>query len=147
MLSVFSQKTGRSKSKRKKYVYNIAANYDYKGFYKREINLRQTTLFPPFSTILRVMFNGDNEEEVKNSAKACYEEILEMKKSEPNNFIYLNAMKSPVSKIKQKFRYQILVRLKGENIDNLIQKVYNACDRAKTPRVSCFVEINPQSLS
>lgn len=131
----------------KKYVYNLAANYDYKGFYKREINLRQTTLFPPFSTILRVMFNGDNEEEVKNSAKACYEEILEMKKSEPNNFIYLNAMKSPVSKIKQKFRYQILVRLKGENIDNLIQKVYNACDRAKTPRVLCFVEINPQSLS
>ena len=93
------------------------------------------------------MFNGDNEEEVKNSAKACYEEVLEMKKSEPNNFIYLNAMKSPVSKIKQKFRYQILVRLKGENIDNLIQKVYNACDRAKTPRVLCFVEINPQSLS
>lgn len=131
----------------KKYVYNLAANYDYKGFYKREINLRKTTLFPPFSTILRVMFNGDKEEDVKASAKTCYEEVLEMKKQSPENFIYLNAMKSPISKIKQKFRYQILVRLKDENLDNLIQKVYNACDRAKTPKVSCFVEINPQSLS
>ena len=132
----------------KKYVYNLVANYNYKKFYEREINLRKATKFPPFSTILRVMFSGENEELVKQATKTCYSEIVNLKEENGNSFIYLDATKSPISKIKQKFRYQILIRLKNnENVENLIQKVYNACDNARNSKVLCFVEINPQSIS
>lgn len=131
----------------KKYVYNFAANYDYKGFYKREINLRKATKFPPFSTILRVMFSGENEEIVKQQTKVCFDEILLIKKQNPNSFIYLDATKSPISRIKQKFRYQIVMRLNNENVENIIQLVYNACDKARKKSVLCFVEINPSSIS
>lgn len=131
----------------RKYVYNLVANYDYKKFFEREINLRKTTKFPPFSTILRIMFSGENEDYVKEATKTCYEEIAQIKEQNKESFIYFNAMKSPVSKIKQKFRYQILVRLTNENVENLIQMVYNACDKAKNPKISCFVEINPQNLN
>ncbi len=131
----------------KKYVYSFAANYDYKGFYKREINLRKATKFPPFSTILRVMFSGENEALVKAQTKQCYDQILEIRKDYLQDFIYLDAMKSPISRIKQKFRYQILMRIKQENVENITQMVYNACDNARRREVLCFVEINPQSIS
>ena len=92
------------------------------------------------------MFSGDNEELVKENIKSCYNKIVAIKDQYKSDFIYLDAMKSPVSKIKQKFRYQILMRVLNENIENITELVYNACDE-KSPRVSCFVETNPQSLS
>ncbi len=155
LITQVAGRAGRSESEGKvilqtysprKYVYNFASNYNYKGFYEKEINLRKTTKFPPFSTIFRIMFSGDNEELVKENIKSCYNKIVAIKDQYKSDFIYLDAMKSPVSKIKQKFRYQILMRVLNENIENITELVYNACDE-KSPRVSCFVEINPQSLS
>ena len=131
----------------KKYVYSFAANYDYKGFYKREINLRKATKFPPFSTILRIMFSGENEEIVKQQTKECYEKIVKIKDKFPSDFIYLTANRPSISKIKQKFRFQILTKVRQENVDKIIELVYNACDSSRKRNVSCFVEINPQSLN
>ena len=92
------------------------------------------------------MFSGDDEELVKENIKMCYNEIVNIKNQFTSDFIYLDAMKSPVSKIKQKYRYQILMRVSNENIEKITELVYNACDE-KSAKVSCFVEINPQSLS
>jgi primosomal protein N' (replication factor Y) len=84
LLTQVSGRAGRSKEEGKvilqtyspkKYVYNLAANYNYKGFYEKEINLRKTTKFPPFSTIIRLLFSGEEAEEVQKVTKACYDEI------------------------------------------------------------------------
>lgn len=156
LLTQVSGRAGRSKDEGKvilqtyspkKYVYNFAANYNYKAFYEKEINLRKVTKFPPFSTIIRIMFSGNNEEEVKIATKTCYDKIVQIKEEFKDNFIYLNAMKSPVSRIKAKYRFQILARLNNESIEKITRLLYNACDESNSAKVSCFVEINPQSLS
>ena len=56
-------------------------------------------------------------------------------------------MKSPIGKIKNKTRYQILARIKKEEDDDIIQKMYSICDKYQNPKVSVFVEIDPQNLS
>ena len=43
-------------------VLQYAINYDYEGFFERECSIRKATFFPPFSTIVRVMIEGENEE-------------------------------------------------------------------------------------
>ena len=56
-------------------------------------------------------------------------------------------MKSPVSKIKGKYRYQILLRFSKEKEDEIIGEVYSVIDGNKLKFVTTFVELNPLSLS
>lgn len=131
----------------KHYVYRFASNYDYQGFFNKEINLRQVTHFPPFSTIIRLLFSSENDSLVKQAIKDCYLEIVNLESQHKKDFYYLDAMKSPVGRIQRKFRYQILIRIDVKNQDELIKRIYEICDKQKNAKVSVFVEINPQSLS
>lgn len=128
------------------YCYKFIAGYNYKGFYQKEINLRETANFPPFTKIIRLLFTADNEELVKEILKKCYNDIFELAKEYENDFVYYDAMKSPVGRIKNKFRYQILIRLKQKNASEIINKIYDICDKHEHHKVSFFVEINPSSL-
>ena len=56
-------------------------------------------------------------------------------------------MKSPVKRIQNKFRYQILMRLSQKNAENILQDIYKLDKLIKDRNVLTFVEINPQSLS
>ena len=129
------------------YAYKFIANYNYKGFYGKEINLRETAKFPPFTVILRLLFSGDNEELVREVTKACHNKIYDLSQEYKDDFVYFDAMKSPLGRIKNKFRYQILIRLNKNNSREIIDKIYDLCDQNTNGKVSMFVEINPSSLS
>lgn len=129
------------------YAYRYIANYDYKGFYEKELNLRKTTMFPPFTTIIRLLFSADVDEIVRETTKMCYNDIKIIRDEYLDEFVYLDVMKSPIGKIRNKIRYQILARIKHENENQIISKIYNICDKYMNPKVSIFVEINPQNLS
>ena len=64
-----------------------------------------------------------------------------------NQFIYLGVMKSPVGRIQNKYRFQILMRLKNQQGDQIITELYKLIDLNKTKDVNIFVEIDPSSLS
>ncbi len=129
------------------YAYRYIANYDYKSFFEKELNIRKNTMFPPFTTILRLLFSSQNEEIVRETTKLCYTDIKQIQSEYLQDFVYLDAMKSPIGKIKNKIRYQILMRIKHEHEDDIIQKLYEICDKYENAKVSIFVEINPQNLS
>lgn len=129
------------------YAYKFIANYNYKGFYNKEINLRETAKFPPFTTIIRLLFTSENEEIVRTIVKQCHNKIYDLANEYKDDFVYYDAMKSPVTRIKNKFRYQILIRLNKTKDREIIDKIYSACDECYNPKVSFFVEINPSSLS
>ncbi len=128
------------------YAYKFIANYNYKGFFNKEINLRETAQFPPFTTIIRLLFTSQNNELVLDVVKKCHNKIFDLSNLYKDDFVYFDAMKSPVSKIKNKFRYQILIRLKKDNQAEITNKIYAICDECYNPKVSFFVEINPSSL-
>ena len=128
------------------YVYKFAVKNDYRGFYEKESNLREVTKYPPFSKIVRVLVSGENEELCTITLKGIFDEISVLTKENPNCFAYFAAMKSPVKRIQNKYRVQILMRI-TDRFDNLIEKVYNIVDAHTVPKVSVFVEINPNNLS
>ena len=82
----------------------------------------------------------------KEILKKCYNEIFDLSKKYENEFVYFDAMKSPIGRIKNKHRYQILIRLRQEKSQEIIDKIYDACDKHQHSKVSFFVEINPSSL-
>ncbi|MEG1609339.1 MAG: primosomal protein N', partial [Clostridia bacterium] len=129
------------------YVYAYAKNYDYEGFFEKENNLRQTNCFPPYSTILRVMMTSEIEEKVVACAKTIYGEVKTYYEAHKQDFYVMQAMKSPITKIQNKYRYQILMRFKLENQREIMSKVFDIIDKTKAVGVSVFAEINPQNLS
>ncbi len=129
------------------YVYKLASFYDYTAFYKKEINLRQVTMYPPFTKIVRILFTSEDEELAKESARVYYEKVRELQKQYEDEFVYLGAMRSPIGRIQNKYRLQILMRIKPNLQDEITNKLFELSDKSKKANVTIFIEINPQNLS
>jgi len=129
------------------YIYRLVSKYDYAGFYRKEINLREVTSYPPFAKIVRLLFTSHNEDLAKDATKVYYDNVRCLNEEFQKDFIYLGVMKSPMGRIQDKYRYQILMRLKNNNSDKIIKKLYEMVDNTKFKDVSIFVEINPSTLS
>ncbi len=129
------------------YVYRFAANYDYKAFFDREINLRQTTEFPPFATIIRILISSEIEDYAKDIASNINLDITNLKQKYISDFIFCKAMKSPVAKIQKKYRLQLVIRIKQKNSNEIINEIFNIVNKYQKPRASVFAEINPSSMS
>lgn len=128
------------------YVFKFACANDYLGFYDKECNLREVTKYPPFSTIVRILISSEVEELASNSLKTIFEEVQQLQTHFVGSFAYLSAMRSPVKRIQNKFRMQILMRIEN-NFDEIIYKIYDIMDKNNLSKVRCFVEINPNNLS
>ncbi len=127
----------------KHYVYRFAKNYDYNGFYEKEINLRATTKFPPFSTILRILVSSTSDTRAKEVTKILYDRAQELKERYGNDILFLQAMPAPVKRIQTKYRYQILTRYTP--CDKITNDFFSISDIIEKD-VSIFVEINPNNL-
>ena len=129
------------------YIYKMASAYDYTSFFKKEANLREVTSFPPFATIIRILFQGEQEELAKLVTKEYYDNVKELSQKYKDQFIYLGVMKSPVGKIQGKYRFQVLMRIKNDMKQDIIDELFTCVDKVKKNNISIFVEVNPQSLS
>ena len=128
------------------FLFNFVKNYDYKGFFDKELNTRQVTNFPPFTTIVRVLVTNETEEKSLNCTKKIYDCLKDLKAEYFKEFVYMQAMKSPINKIQNKYRYQIVLRIKRQFESEILGKIYQIVDNNKQGN-SVFVEINPQNMS
>lgn len=128
-------------------VYLTSANYDYNKFYEKEINLRETTKFPPFAKIVRILLTSEDDNLAKEITHKLIINLKDFRIKYKEKFFFLEAMKSPVNKIKNKHRYQIVLRFANEVEDEVLKEIYTLLDKMKNNKLSIFVEINPSSLS
>ena len=126
------------------YILRYAVNYDYKGFFNNEIDLRKTTNFPPFSLICRVMVTAAEDGAALEALKGVYFGCEALRERCPEEFIFLNKMHSPIKKIQGKVRYQVLMRLASSK---LLPKIYDLAVQYSTSKALVYVEENPVNLS
>ena len=129
------------------YVYNLVSNYDYKRFYNKEINLRKTTNFPPFSEIVRILISNENEDVARDVTRDVFQEIKKIKMEYRDNIFFVQAMQSPLNRLKNKYRFQIVMRYKKELSTKILEQVYDYLDVIDNKKSSVFVELNPLNLS
>ena len=127
-------------------VLKHAIRYDYKGFYEREISLRKASHFPPFSDIIRVMVESDNDSLAIETLKNIFFDCKEVYDRYHSSFVYFDKMKSPVKRIKNKYRYQVLARV-CDNKEEIKDEFYKIVEKNSKPSVVAYVEINPGSMS
>ena len=127
-------------------VLKYAMAYDYDGFYEREIAIRKATKFPPFALIIRILVEAIDEADAIEGLKTVYMPLKELYSQNQGQFLFFNKMKSPIKRLKNKFRYQILMRINGSN-EQLRNSIYQIVTSADLIRATATVEENPSNLS
>ncbi|MBR2374912.1 MAG: primosomal protein N' [Clostridia bacterium] len=125
-------------------VLGFAIRYDYEGFYENEISLRAATAFPPFSKIVRVLVSGEDDKKCIEALREAYVGLEKLYTDNPEKFLFFNKMRSPIKRIQNKFRYQILMRLSDTSV---LPEIYEICAAARTRDTLVSVEENPSNLS
>ncbi|MCM1289077.1 MAG: primosomal protein N' [Corallococcus sp.] len=129
------------------YCLKLAANQDYLGFYRHEINLREAAGFPPFTEIVRILYQGENEQDCIDELTVQFADFANLKSQYPNVFFYLDKMRCPLKRAEKKYRFQALMKLDKSACDEIIPKIYYICNNRKNMDVSVFAERNPQNLT
>lgn len=126
------------------YILRYATAYDYEGFYEYEINLRAATAFPPFAKIVRVMVTSGEEKSALDGLKEVYMKLSKLYAENSEKFLFFQKMHSPIKRIENVFRYQVLMRLTD---GSLLKEIYEICSEVKNKDALVYVEENPVNLS
>ena len=126
-------------------VLSCAINYDYERFFNREKAIRKSTGFPPYALIVRVMVESEEDAKALETLKSIYVKTSKIYDNHRENFLFFNKMKSPVKRIKNKYRYQILMRLQGD-VNTIKDEIYEAVKEENSDKVLCYVEEDPSNL-
>ena len=124
-----------------------AKKQDFIGYYNQEIILREQLSYPPFCDIASIMITGENADKVKEAAEKIEKVLNEELKGSNNDIIVSKAVPAPISKIKNRNRWRVIVKctineVLKEKIDMLLQR--EALSYEKWCNIS--LDINPFNM-
>ncbi len=127
------------------YVYKYATAYNYDEFYRKEVNIRETTSFPPFVSLIRVLVAHLKREVARKGAGELYFKFRDLKAANPN-IKTLAGMEAPMTKLKDLHRFQLVMRIDKENELETLGQIYEIINKMDKKDLTIFVEQDPQSL-
>jgi len=135
------------------YSIKFSKDHDYKSFYNTEIALRKEFLYPPFLDLISLLIYGEDNNKVASVATEVYNLFVEgakwIDKETINNYI-IGPYPAPLEKIKNNFRWQIIIKSKKENINSLKSLVKRVCInneyKLKIGDVKFSIDIDPNSI-
>ncbi len=125
-------------------VLRFAVAYDYDGFFENELSLRAAMAFPPYSKIVRVLVSSEDDKKALEVLKDVYFGLERVYTLYPEKFLFFTKMRAPIKKMKNQYRYQVLMRLCDVSV---LPEIYEICTVAKTREVLVSVEENPVNLT
>lgn len=132
-------------------IIEFASNQDYKAFYDSEIQIRKLMIYPPFCDIFLATFTGENENDVALCAKAFFEEMVELNKSQYSDvkLVALGPTPARISKINNSYRYRLALKTKNnKRIRQMITNILKSVQKNKLySKVSIGISLNPADIS
>ena len=115
------------------------SEHNYEGFYEQEIRMRDVLWYPPFCEMVCIGFSGEKIRDVSEAATAFSEKLRGMQ----GRFQVLGPIPSAVSRIKKKYRWQII--LKCENADRISAELLDIKEKINEifGDVSVIIDKNP----
>ncbi len=133
------------------YVIETAREHDYEAFYENEIIFRKEMIYPPFCDIINIVAQSSEEQLARSSIRAAYRILREEILSEGKKEEILKASAptpAPLSKIKDKYRYRVLIKCKNSFA---LKKIFNRVferhyEQFKGKKVSLTIDVNPTNM-
>lgn len=156
MLEQVSGRAGRGEKKGRAVIQtytpeneaiSLVKSHDYMQFYGSEIAQRRLMGYPPFAKIICVKFQGASETLVPRAAKYFYKQLGEMTLLK-QKIQFLGPIPSAVSKIKNKYRWQLLIKCENDDeLNSILRQAEAACRKNKNySSVSVVIDKNPNMI-
>jgi primosomal protein N' (replication factor Y) len=119
----------------------LSTKQDYEKFYEEEIAIRQIFNYPPFSSMAKIAFSGSLEDNTLQVAERLRSYLIT---ALPPHFEINPVIKSGHAKVKDKFRFQFLIR--GGHVFPIAKAFEEIKLKRLVPaNVKLHVDINPTS--
>ena len=129
------------------FAINLVKTHDYRSFYNKTVSERQTMWYPPYSEMICIRFSGESNDITRRGAFLFRDTFGDINKI-PEKLAVLGPIPSGVSRIKGKYRWQILI--KCENADLFNQRLIDATSAVKNDSLLKNVQIqidkNPMNI-
>ena len=127
-------------------VYGFIRNYDYESFYTNEIRRREGAKFPPFSTIVRLLVQSDDEQIADRANTKLASQIRKALESQVG-IIRIQEMRAQMRKRADMYRFQVVVWIDRPASTQAVEKIYEVVNNFNEKKVTVFTEINPLQMS
>jgi len=122
-----------------------ARSHDYSSFYAQEIDERRELSYPPFSRLIRLVFeSGSAERTLKMAASFA----SELGKGAPSDVEILGPAPAVISRMKSSYRYQILIK-GGKGLGAVKKRIGVLLDDGMKKRpvgVRVVVDVDPANM-
>ena len=125
------------------YAVRYAAEQDYEGFYKKELEFRKWLRYPPFSACANILVRADKQEEALRMAS----EISFILNPPPEGVRVIGPAEAPVLRVRNEFRYQILLKAaKRSMLRQLVHKLRDFAIAERWKATALTIDVDPISL-
>lgn len=132
-------------------IISFASKQDYKSFFENEMSLRKLLTYPPFCDIYFVSFVCEDENRAALCAKAFFENLVQLNKTEfsSEKLIVLGPSPSKISKLKNNYRYGLTLKCKNsKSVRKMLNDILKNISKIKEFKgVSVSVDLNPYELN
>ena len=128
------------------YVINLAAKQDYEEFYRQEIEMRKTLLYPPFCDTCLIELSSEIDG-CAQTASVCFINKLKEKIDKENiriPLVVLGSSRCTYEKLNGRYRYRIIIKCKNNTVfRSFIGDVYKSCSKLREfANVRAYIDIN-----
>ena len=127
------------------FAIECSKKQDFDVFYETEIELRKQLKYPPFCDIISIGLTDTDETKIKNISEKIYKYINDYIKKENMNIMIYKPLPCPIDKIKNRYRWRII--LKGKLNNKIIDIINLAISNINSKTTRIIVDTNPTNLS
>lgn len=125
------------------YAIRFASAQDYAGFYAKEIQFRKFMRYPPFAALANVLVRAQKQEDALRMS--C--ELGELLTPPPENLRVIGPAEAPVPRLKDEFRYQLLIKAASRKMLNeTLQGLRRHALDQKWNATALVIDVDPLSL-
>ena len=126
------------------YSIHLASQYNYGLFFNEEMKIRKTFAYPPYVFLLLITITDENEAKVNEVA---YKIRNLLRNQLSNQSIILGPTPSPIARIKNRFRYQLMIKYKKEPLlQNYLQEIMEQFADDIRKNMQIIIDFNPNQL-
>ena len=116
-----------------------ASNNDYYGFYNEEVAVREMFKYPPYQSMVKILFTGKHQQETREAALKYRQQIIPYLSNEYQLHPVLPGVHS---KIKDHYRFQFIIR--GPNITTITRTLGKINETlVRSSSVKMLIDVNP----
>ena len=130
------------------YALQCALKQDYRAFYHLEADYRKRSLYPPYTTLARLLYSSPENALAAEAASTDEKELREILESKGlmKHVLSLYQGQAPIKMINGEGRYELLVKIYTAGDLNGVLGEMEKLEQRQTENVRTELEINPANL-